>query len=174
MELESQAFEILQQIGIRIGQTILDFGCGSGTYTIPTAKIIGEQGKVYAVDKDKKALDELMQRAKSAGLKNVERVDTPGELKFGLADESIDLVLLFDVFHHHYFLQMDEKKRLLAEIYRILKSDGIVSLWPKHMESEAKGEIESANFYLESEYSGILIHDNKNLERGQVLNFKRK
>ena len=173
MELESQALEVLQQIGIRRGQTVLDFGCGSGTYTIPAAKTVGGQRKVYALDKDKKALDELMQRAKSAGLRNVERIDTSGELEFGLADESIDLVLLFDVFHHHYFPRMDERKRLLEEIYRILKPDGLVSLWPKHMESEAKREIESANFYLESEHSGTLIHDSKDCERGQVLNFTK-
>ena len=174
MELESQALEVLQQIGIRRGQTVLDFGCGSGTYTIPAAKLIGEQRKVYALDKDKQALDKLMQRAKSVGLENVERIDTSGEPRFGLADESFDMILLFDVFHHHYFPQMEERRMILEEIYRILKSDGLVSLWPKDMESEARGEIESANFYLEKEYSGILIHDNKNCERGQILNFRKR
>jgi ubiquinone/menaquinone biosynthesis C-methylase UbiE len=174
MDLEPQALEVLQQIGIRRGQTVLDFGCGSGTYTIPAAKLVGEQRKVYALDKDKKVLDELMQRAESAGIKNVERIDTSGELKLGLADESFDMILLFDVFHYHYFPQMEERKRLLEEIHRILKSDGLVALWPKHMESEAKGEIESANFHLKKEYSGILIHDNKDCERGQILNFRKK
>jgi len=174
MELESQALEVLQQIGIRRGQTILDFGCGSGTYTIPAAKIIGEQRKVYALDKDKKALDELMQRDKSAGLENIERMDTSGELRIDLIDESVDVVLLFDVFHSYYFPQAHDRRRLLNEIYRVMKPSAFVSVWPKHMEAEAKGEIESANFYLESEYSGTLIHDNKDLERGQVLNFNKK
>ena len=173
MELESQALKVLETVGIKRGQTVLDFGCGSGTYAIPAAKVVGKQGKVYALDKDKKALDELMQKAESAGLKNIERIDTSGELKFRLGDESIDLILLFDVFHHHYFPQMDERERLLEEIYRILKSDGSISVWPKHMESEAEDEIKNANFYLEKEYYETLIHDNKDREKGQILNFKK-
>jgi len=55
-----------------------------------------------------------------------------------------------------------------------LKPDGVLSVYPKHVESTAKDEIESANFYLASEYSGTLIHNNRDLERGQVLNFKKK
>lgn len=46
MELESQALEVLRNVGINRGQLVLDFGCGSGTYTIPAAKIVGEQGRV--------------------------------------------------------------------------------------------------------------------------------
>jgi cyclopropane fatty-acyl-phospholipid synthase-like methyltransferase len=35
MTLEAHAFEILEKAGIERGKTVLDFGCGSGTYTIP-------------------------------------------------------------------------------------------------------------------------------------------
>jgi tRNA A58 N-methylase Trm61 len=125
-ELESQAFEVLQRVGITRGQIVLDFGCGSGMYTIPAAKIVGEQGRVYALDKDKKALDELMQKAESTGLRNIEGMDTP-----------------------------------------------FVSVWPKHMESEAKDEIKKAKFYLEKEHSKTLIHNNKDREKGQILNFRK-
>jgi len=79
MEQESRILEILKQIGIKRGQTVLDFGCGYGAYTIPVAEIVGEQGRVYALGKDKEALDELMQRGESAGLKNIDRMETSGE-----------------------------------------------------------------------------------------------
>ncbi|MCK4402692.1 MAG: class I SAM-dependent methyltransferase [Dehalococcoidia bacterium] len=174
MELESQAFEVLERLGINRGQIVLDFGCGSGTYTIPAAKIVAEQGRVYALDKDKKALDELMQKAELAGLKNIERMDTSGELKIDLTDESVDVILLFDVFHSYYFPQANDRRRLLNEIYRIMKPSAFISVWPKHMESEAKNEIESADFYLETEYSGTLVHDNYDRERGKILNFRKK
>ena len=55
-ELEPYAFEVLEKAGIERGQIVLDFGCGSGTYTLPAARIVGSEGKVYALDKDKKAL----------------------------------------------------------------------------------------------------------------------
>ena len=174
MELESQTLEMLQQIGIRRGHTVLDFGCGSGTYTVPIAKIVGEQGRVHALDKDKETLDELMQKAESAGLKNIKRMETSGKLEINLADESVDVVLLFDVFHSYYFPQANDRRRLLDEIHRIMKPTAFVSVWPKHMESPAKDEIESANFYLESEYTGALTHNNHDREKGQILNFKKK
>jgi len=174
MELESRVSKILGKIGVSRGQTILDFGCGSGTYTVPAAKISGKRGKVYALDKDRQALDELMRRAKSAGLKNIGRMQTSGELEIDLADESVDKVLLFDVFHSYYFLRADDRGRLLAEIYRITKPSASLSVWPKHMESEAEEEIKNAGFHLAEEISGMLVHENNNLERGKVLNFEKE
>ena len=174
MHLEAPALEVLEKAGIKRGKTVLDFGCGSGTYTIPAAKIVGKEGRVYALDKDKKVLDELMQKAESAGLRNIKRIDTSGELKIPLADESVDIVLLYDVFHSYYFSQVADRRKLLEEVYRVSKRDALISVWPKHMESEAKEEIESANFYLHREYSGTLIHDNEDIEKGKVLNFRKK
>ena len=152
----------------------MDFGCGSGTYTIPVAKIVGKEGKVYALDKDKNELDNLMKKAKLGGLKNIRRMATSGDLRIELPDESVDVSILFDVFHRHYFPQIDDRKRLMDEIYRITKTNGFVSVWPKHMESEVRAEIEGANFYLEKEYLGTLIHDNKDIETGKVINFRKK
>jgi len=173
MELKSQALEVLERIGVRRGQTVLDFGCGSGTYTIPAAKIVGEQGRVYALDKDKEALDELMQKAESTGLRNIERMDTSGKLEIELTNESVDVVLLFDVFHSYYFPQADDRRRLLSEIYRMMKPTAFISVWPKHRESETEDEIKNANFRLEEKLSETLIHDNKNLEKGRILNFRK-
>jgi len=175
MGLESQAIEVSQQIGIRGGQTILDFGCGSGAYAIPAARIVGEQGRVYALDKDKEALDELMQKAKSAGLKNIERMDTSGELEIELTDESVDIVLLFDVFHSFYLPQPDDRRRLLGEIYRIMKPSAFlaVSAWPNLEEPETEDEIKSAKFRLEKEVCETITNDSKGIETRKILNFRK-
>lgn len=115
-----------------------------------------------------------MRKAKLAGLKNVERMDTSGELKIDLPEESVDVVLLFDILHSYYYPQIDERRGLLEEIYRILKPSGFISVWPKHMESEAQDEIESTDFYLESEYTGTLIHNDHDREKGKAFNFKKR
>jgi ubiquinone/menaquinone biosynthesis C-methylase UbiE len=172
--LERKVIEILQRIGMKRGQTVLDFGCGSGTYTIPVAKLVGEEGNVYALDKDKKALGELIQKVDSAHLKNIEIITSSGGPRIELAEESVDVALLFDVLHYYYFPEIDDRKRLMDEIYRITKTEGVVSVWPKHMEHEVRGEIERANFYVEKEYIGTLIHDNRDIETGKVINFRKK
>ena len=175
MELDSRILEVLQQIGIRRGQTVLDFGCGYGTYTIPVAKVINKQGRVYALEKDKEALDELMQRSESAGLKNIERMETSGELEIELNDESVDVVLLFDVFHSFYFPQARDRRRLLGEIYRIMRPSAFlsISVWPNLMESESEDEIKHANFRLEKEVYETLTDGNKDLETRRILNFRK-
>lgn len=170
----------LREVGIRKGQIVLDFGCGSGNYTIPAARIVGEEGRVCALDKYRRDLDELMERAESEGLENIERMETSGELKIAMEDESVDVVLLYDVLHYYYFPRADDRRRLLREVYRILKLGALLSVYPTHLWSyihpkleDIKREIGDANFHLEREYSAILIHENT-LEKGQVLNFRKK
>ena len=173
MDLESRALEILERAGIKEGQIVLDFGCGSGTYAIPAAKIVGDKGKVYALDKDSEVLNELMRKAELARLKNIERIHTSGESKVNLANNSIDVVLLFDVLHPYYFPEVVERRKLLNEVHRISKGEALILVYPKHMESEAEDEIKNANFHLEKELSETLIHDHKNLEKGKILNFRK-
>lgn len=166
---------MLQQVGIKRGQAVLDFGCGSGIYSIPAAEIVGEHGRVYALDKDRMALDDLMREAESAGLKNIERMDTSGGPKIDLTDDSVDVVLLFDVLHSFYFPRAEDRRRLLGEIYRIMKPAAFlsISIWPNTIEPETKDEIKNADFYLEKEVAETLTHNNKNIGTRRVLNFRK-
>jgi precorrin-6B methylase 2 len=54
----------LKGIGIENDRMILGFGCGEGHYTIPAAKVAGEGGNVYALDKKRESLRELERIAK--------------------------------------------------------------------------------------------------------------
>ena len=179
--LEGVGERCLREVGIRKGQIVLDFGCGSGNYTIPAAAIVGKKGKVYALDKDKKDLNELMQKAESEGLENIDRMETSGELKIDLEDKSVDVVLLYDVLHYWYFPRAKDRRTILREVYRILRPNGLISFYPGDPEiysnySELKTiirEIESANFHFENEYSGTVIHENA-IQKGHIMNFKKK
>jgi len=96
---EGEAF--LEDIGIKKGDVVLDFGCGDGSYTIPAAKVVRKEGKVYAIDKDIESMHKLMEIAKIKGLKNIIPIHTKSEeLKINLESESIDAVLLYDVLHY--------------------------------------------------------------------------
>lgn len=181
--IEEDGEVFLKDIGIRKGQLILDFGCGVGHYTIPVAKVVGKEGKVYAVDKDGEALDKLTQIAESKGLRNIFIIRTSGDLKIDLKDESIDTVLLYDVLH---YMQPQERREIYNEVYRILKIDGLLLVYPKHHKRDESlwnladmeledviKEIESANFYLKRKCFKTLIHDD-NYDKGFILNFTKR
>ena len=170
---DGEGEEVLRKIGVRKGQTVLDFGCGRGNYAIPAARIVGEEGRVYALDKNQRALDELMQRVEREGLRNVTRIDTSGEVEIHLEDGSINVVLLYDIFW--YFPLTDERlSKLLSEVYRVTADDGLVSVYPKHINSERlRDKVEKTGFKLERKHFGRLIHDN-NIESGHVLNFRKR
>jgi ubiquinone/menaquinone biosynthesis C-methylase UbiE len=173
MKAETHVLELLKRIGVKRGQKVLDFGCGSGTYAIPAAKIVGDGGSVYALDKNRFVLNELMDETQSSGLNNISRIDTGGEPRIELADMSIDVVLLFDVLHSYYFPRAEDRRALLDEIHRIAKPDALILVYPKHMDANAKDEIEMANFHFENEHLGTLVHDNRDLEQGKVLIFTK-
>ena len=171
LKCEGEIF--LKNIGIKKGQVILDFGCGVGHYTIPASKVVGKDGRVYAVDKDKKALDQLRQIAESEGLRNIVPIcNQSGKLKIDLENESIDVLLLYDVLHYYYF-ETDERKKLLKEIHRIAKANALISIFPKHMELEViEKEVKNAGFYLERKLFKKLIHDDS-YDKGYILNFRK-
>ena len=170
--LKEDGEKVMKEIGIKEGQVILDFGCGSGIFSLPAARIIGKEGKIYALDKNKTELNELIGKAESKGLRNIEIVKISGKLKIPLRDESIDMVLLYDVLHSYYF-SPDERRKLLREVYRVLKPNALLSVYPEHMElEEIKREIEETNLHFEVEHSKTIIHNGR-YTHGHILNFRR-
>lgn len=174
--IESQVTKVLKRTGIIKGHTVLDFGCGYGAYTIPIAQIVGDQGKVYALDKDKETLDGLMQKARSAGLENIEKMETSGKLEIELTDESVDVVLLFDVFHSFYFPEAGDRRRLLIEIRRVMKRFAFIaiSIWPNLVEPGTVDEVKNADFRLEKEIPEGVDNDNNGPGTRRILKFWRE
>lgn len=170
---EKQGETVLRRIGIKEGQTVLDFGCGSGNYTIPIAKIVGDEGTVYALDKNRDSLNELMQRARAEGLTNIKRIDTSGEMKIYLDDESVDAVLLYDIFW--YFTLWDPRlPQLFSEVYRVSRPNALVSVYPKHIDLEQlRGRLEDAGFRLKGRLCDTFIHEER-FGRDFVLNFSKE
>lgn len=162
----------IKEVGVEKGQTVLDFGCGSGHYALPAVKIVGRKGHVYAVDKRKKSLDELARIARSEGLKNIKLIKTSGKLKVALADQSVDVVLLYDVLHSRYFKSAGRRK-LFKEIYRVSKANALISVYPKHMKLPGViKEPKRMSFHLERKSRKRLVHD-ESFDKGYVLNFRK-
>jgi ubiquinone/menaquinone biosynthesis C-methylase UbiE len=117
---------ILEEVGIKPGFHVLDYGCGPGSYIIPLAQLVGESGKVYALDIHPLAIRRVQNIASKKQLANVETILS--DCKTGLPDNSLDMVLLYDIFHH-----LSDPDLILKELRRVLKPDGILSFSDHHM-----------------------------------------
>jgi len=88
----------LESIGLRSGMVFMDIGCGDGFFTIPAARLVGEKGKVYAVDIDASAIDRLKRQAAEKNLKNISaEVGAAEETVF--CDACADIVFYSTVLH---------------------------------------------------------------------------
>lgn len=176
--LQSRAEPFLEKTGIRKGSCVLDFGIWEGRYTIPAARIVGDRGHVYAVDKDKPALRKMKRRAKKEGLRNIEAIYVPADESIPVQDQVADLVLLYDVLHGGYFPEKAQRKNVLRQIHRILKLGGRLSCYLTHVKEyrltfrELLEEIESTGFRLRGESRRTLVHEDK-VVRGRVFCFEK-
>lgn len=64
-----------QRAGFTAGQTVLDVGCGPGYATLDLAELVGETGRVIAVDRSRRFLDALEARRAARGLDNVRVIE---------------------------------------------------------------------------------------------------
>ena len=116
---------ILQGADLLPGQTVLEVGCGTGFFTLPAARIIGEKGRLVALDILAESVEEVSRKVQSAGIRNVQVVkgNTMDTCQEAL---SYDTVLLFGVIP----VPMLPLARLLPEMRHILKLDGTLAVWP--------------------------------------------
>ncbi|MBA7685481.1 2-methoxy-6-polyprenyl-1,4-benzoquinol methylase [subsurface metagenome] len=118
--------KVLAEVNIESGFNILDYGCGPGSYAVAAAKLVGETGMVYALDIHPLAVKQVRKTAASKGLANIETILS--DCATGLPDESIDVVLFYDTLH-----KLNEPDKVLAELHRVLKPDGILSFSDHHL-----------------------------------------
>jgi len=175
--------DFLKKIGIKKSYKVLDFGCNNGNYTIPISTLVGNKGIVFAIDENKSALNELQKKSKLIKSDNIKIVHTNGELYFNITDDFFDFVMFYDVLH---YLKLQQRTILYKEIFRVLKSNAILSVHPKHIIGnfplnelqnvkldELISEIEYIGFKYSEKICSELSHDGY-LEEGCVINFVKK
>jgi len=177
--LAHQASAFLKRVGLRSGQTVLDFGCNKGNYTLPASEVIGPHGKLYALDKQPEMLSDLQRKLQKRGNHHVECIRVAENDGIPLATCSVDVVLLYDVLHRGYFPQFREREQHLTEIHRILKSGGLLSFYPTHLKqygmtlAKILDEVSSVGFELTGRSYRRLVHDDR-LVRGYVFSFTKR
>ena len=118
--------------GIQTGDYILDFGCGLGFNTFPAAQKVRDNGKVFALDINPRAIKMIREKSKNSNLKNIEAILS--DCDTNLEDRKIDIVYL-----HNTLPLVKDKQQVLDEISRVLKVGGKLSYMSRTF-SRAVGE----------------------------------
>ena len=136
-----------QSFKLQPGMTIVDYGCGPGRYTLRFSKIVGEGGKVFAVDIHELAIEAVKEKAARNGLGNIQPVLAHG-YHTGLPAAIADRVFALDM-----FFGIRQPTEFLAELKRLIKPDGILVIDDGHQPREATRRkiLDSGLWQIESE-----------------------
>lgn len=111
------------------GMTVLEPGCGMGFFTMPMARMVGESGKVVAVDLQEAMLAKLRRRARKAGLERLIETRLAQGDSLGVSDLNgqVDFTAAIHVIH-----EMPDQELFFAEVYQALKPGGrLLAVEPK-------------------------------------------
>jgi SAM-dependent methyltransferase len=103
---------------IEVGDRVLDIGAGAGTDTLTAARLVGPQGRVFALDMTPAMLAKLRKNIGLANASNVEVIEGNAEA-IALPDASVDVVTSNGVLN-----LVPDKPKAFAEIFRVLRPGG--------------------------------------------------
>jgi ubiquinone/menaquinone biosynthesis C-methylase UbiE len=175
-EEEERLSMLMEALRLEPGMVVADIGAGSGLISRMIAHRVGPEGVVLAVDIQQEMLDALAVRNKLAGVVNIEPV--LGSVKSPrLKPDSVDLVVLVDVYHEFEFpyemlgktaAAMKPGGRIAFVEYR--KEDPRVPIKEVHKMTEAqvRREVELPEFSLE------WVETYRKLPRQHVVIFRKR
>jgi ubiquinone/menaquinone biosynthesis C-methylase UbiE len=120
----------IRDFGIQAGMIVVDYGCGPGRYTLRFSRLVGQTGKVYAVDIHELAIEAVKTKIARHDLRNVVPVLASG---YGSAvpDHIADVVCAIDM-----FFAIQQPTKFLAELKRIAREDGTLIIDDGHQPRE--------------------------------------
>jgi ubiquinone/menaquinone biosynthesis C-methylase UbiE len=147
----------------REGDTVADFGAGGGFYVEILSKIVGQSGKLYALEIQKELVEKISDVVRKKGLGNVEPkwCDIEADGGVTIPDNTLDGAIMVNT-----FFQFEDKHAGLREVFRTLRSGGkfILIDWSESFsglgpqpdqivsEADAKAYVESVGFTFERSF----------------------
>lgn len=115
-DVVAQRARVLDLLAVRAGEAVLDIGCGPGLLSYDLARLVGEKGRLVALDNAAPMV--AMTRARLAEMKHGEAVEGQATT-LAFPDASFDAAVATQVYEY-----VDDMPRALAELHRVLKPDG--------------------------------------------------
>jgi len=121
---------VLDRVGIQPSERVLELGPGPGAFTVEAARRTEPDGTLVAVDIQPKMIADVKRKVQAAGLINVE-THIASAYELPLDDGSIDRAFLVTVLP-----EIPDRQRALAELRRVLKPDGVLSITEEFLDPD--------------------------------------
>ena len=142
LDIISSVDKRMDTFGIKENFTVIDYGCGPGRHLKKASCLVGEKGKVYAVDVHKLAIKSVEKKIEEYDLKNVEPVLANGYF-CNINAHSADMIYALDMFH-----MIKTPLPFLKELHRLLKKDGFLIIEDGHQSrNETKIKINNSKIW---------------------------
>ena len=120
------AMEVLEAVGLEIGDIFLDAGCGDGYISIAASNLVGDQGKIYALDVYPESIETVKKEIEDKKLDNTHAILADISKNIPLDSDSIDMVLMANVLHG--FVADEEVEKVMSNIVEVLKPGGVFAV----------------------------------------------
>lgn len=114
---------LVDRMGIKKGDAVLDVGCGTGRLALYVSKIVGPQGRVTGIDPSPHRIRIAESKLKGRDFHNVRFLIGEAEDLHAFTDNTFD-----DVYYSSVFHWLGDKRTALQEAYRVLKHGGNVGM----------------------------------------------
>lgn len=121
--------KILEEAGLTSKMKAIDLGCGAGFFTIPASVLVGNKGRIYAVDNNNEMLSLTVRKAAFRDMYNIDKINLDlediGDLKL---PSKVDFAILGNIL---YMIRL--KVNLIRKASKILKEGGklLIVDWEK-------------------------------------------
>lgn len=119
--------QTLINLNLNKGDIVADIGCGIGYFSIPASKIVGDSGKIFAMDISPEMLEDVKIKINENNISNIEIILTD-ENNLKLEDNKVTFAFISNVLH-----ETNNRESFVEEIKRILSPKGKIAIveWEK-------------------------------------------
>ena len=149
---------------VKEGMRVMDVGCGMGFFSIGMAEMVGNNGRVIAVDLQQQMLDVMLKRAKRAGLADRISAHRCEPDKIGIL-EKVDFILTFWMVH-----EVPDQKDFFSELGAILTSGGKILMAEPKMHVSAE---DIANTIEIAQSTGLRLQDQPAIRLSHTALFEK-
>jgi ubiquinone/menaquinone biosynthesis C-methylase UbiE len=116
------ARDVISRLNLKGNEVFMDAGCGDGHVAMEAYDMMDDEATIYAVDVYGPSIEDMEKEVEERGITNIIPVQSDMTEKIAIEDDTVDMCLLVNVFHH--LVAVKKVDESISEFKRIIKHNG--------------------------------------------------